>query len=129
MVTATTSSTTTAAATPATSSSAKAAASKIVSTLGAGSGVDVTTLATSLVEAEKAPRQAEINAKVTKAEGGISGYAAIKFVLGDLQTAFTNLKNQSAFSTLVPQISQPSAVSVSTSTSASPGTHSKKSSV
>ena len=123
MVTATTSSTSTATATPATSSSAKAAASKIVSTLGAGSGVDVTTLATSLVEAEKAPRQAEINAKVTKAEGGISGYAAIKFVLGDLQTAFTNLKNQSAFSTLVPQISQPSALSVTTTASASPGTH------
>ena len=123
MVTATTSTTSTAATTTATTTSAKAAAGKIVSTLGAGSGVDVASLATSLVAAEKAPRQAEIDAKVSKAEGGISGYAAIKFVLGDLQTAFTNLKNQSSFNTLVPQISQPNAVSVTTTASAATGSH------
>ena len=123
MVTATTSTSSTAATTTATTTSAKAAAGKIVSTLGAGSGVDVASLATSLVAAEKAPRQAEIDAKVSKAEGGISGYAAIKFVLGDLQTAFTNLKNQSSFNTLVPQISQPNAVSVSTTASAATGSH------
>ena len=123
MVTATTSTTSTASTTTATTSSAKTAAAKIVSTLGAGSGVDVTTLASSLVAAEKAPRQAEIDGKVAKAEGGISGYAAIKYVLGDLQTAFTNLKNQSSFNTLVPQISQPNAVSVTTSASASAGNH------
>jgi len=80
-------------------------------------------LANSLVEAEKAPRKAEIDAKVSKAEGSISGYAAMKFVLGDLQTAFTSLKNQSSFNTLVPQISQPNAVSVSTTASATTGSH------
>ena len=124
MVTATTSTTsTTSTATTATSTSAKTAAAGIISTLGTGSGVDVNALANGLVAAEKAPRQNELNAKVTKAESGISGYSAIKFVLNDLQTAFTNLKNQSSFSTLVPQISQPSAVSVTTTTTASPGTH------
>jgi flagellar hook-associated protein 2 len=92
--------------------------------LNAGSGVDVTSLATGLVDAEKAPRQAELDAKVSKAEGGISGYSAIKFVLGDLQTAFSNLKNQSSFNTLVPQISQPAAISVTTTTSATTGNHS-----
>ena len=123
MVTATTSSTSTAATTAATATSAKAAAGKIISTLSAGSGVDVNSLANSLVEAEKAPRKAEIDAKGTKAEGGISGYAAMKFVLGDLQTAFSSLKNQSSFNTLVPQISQPNAVSVTTTTSATTGSH------
>ena len=121
MVTATTSSTSTAAST---ATSAKAAAGKIISTLSAGSGVDVNSLANSLVEAEKAPRKAEIDARVAKAEGGISGYAAMKFVLGDLQTAFTSLKNQSSFNTLVPQISQPNAVSVTTTASATTGSHS-----
>ncbi len=122
MVTATSSTTSTAATTAATT--AKTSAASIISTLGAGSGVDVNALANGLVAAEKAPRQTAIEAKVTKAEGGISGYSAIKFVLNDLQTAFTNLKNQSSFSTLVPQISQPSAVSVTTTASASPGSHS-----
>ncbi len=119
MVTATSSTTSTAA----TATAAKAAAGKIISTLSAGSGVDVNSLANSLVEAEKAPRKAEIDARVAKAEGGISGYAAMKFVLGDLQSAFASLKNQSSFNTLVPQISQPNAVSVTTTTSATTGSH------
>ena len=128
MVTATTSSTTaatsaTSSGTPTGNAAAKSAAAKLISSLGSGSGVDVNSLANSLVEAEKAPRQAELNTKVTKAEGGISGYAAIKFVLGDLQTAFSNLKNQSSFNTLVPQNSQPSAVNVTTTATATTGSH------
>jgi flagellar capping protein FliD len=47
----------------------------------------------------------------------------MKFVLGDLQTAFSSLKNQSSFNTLVPQISQPNAVSVTTTASATTGSH------
>ena len=128
MVTATTSTTSNATAaatsgTPTGNAAAKSAAADLVKALGSGSGVDVNSLANSLVAAEKAPRKAEIDAKVAKAEGGISGYAAIKYVLGDLQTAFTNLKNESSFNTLVPQISQPNAVSVTTSASASAGNH------
>ena len=128
MVTATTSSTSaatsaTSSGTPTGNAAAKSAAAKLISSLGSGSGVDVNTLANSLVEAEKAPRQTELNTKVTKAEGGISGYAAIKFVLGDLQTAFSNLKNQSSFNTLVPQNSQPSAVNVTTTATATTGSH------
>ena len=128
MVTATTSTTSNATAaatsgTPTGNAAAKSAAADLVKALGSGSGVDVNSLANSLVAAEKAPRKAEIDAKVAKAEGGISGYAAIKYVLGDLQTAFSNLKNESSFNTLVPQISQPNAVSVTTSASASAGNH------
>ena len=128
MVTATTSTTSNAtvaatSGTPTGNAAAKSAAADLVKALGSGSGVDVNSLANSLVAAEKAPRKAEIDAKVAKAEGGISGYAAIKYVLGDLQTAFSNLKNESSFNTLVPQISQPNAVSVTTSASASAGNH------
>jgi flagellar hook-associated protein 2 len=128
MVTATTSTTsnaaiTAASGTPTGNEVAKTAAAGLIKALGSGSGVDVNSLATSLVAAEKAPRKAELDAKVAKAEGGISGYSAVKYVLGDLQTAFTNLKNESSFNTLVPQISQPNAISVTTSASASAGNH------
>jgi len=128
MVTATTPTTSNASVTAASGTStgnaaAKSASADLVKALGSGSGVDVNSLANSLVAAEKAPRKAEIDAKVAKAESGISGYAAIKFVLGDLQTAFTNLKNQSSFNTLVPQNSQPNAVSVNTTASATTGSH------
>jgi flagellar hook-associated protein 2 len=121
--TATSTATSTASATPTGNSAAKSAAAKLISSLGSGSGVDVNSLANSLVEAEKAPRQADLDTKVSKAEGGISGYAAIKFVLGDLQTAFTNLKNQSSFNTLVPQNSQPSAINLTTTATATTGSH------
>jgi flagellar hook-associated protein 2 len=59
-------------------------ATDAISALGAGSGVDVKSLATSLVDAERAPRKSAIEAKIKKSESGISGYGAIKFVLNDL---------------------------------------------
>lgn len=94
-----------------------------ISALGAGSGVDVKALATSLVDAERVPRKAAIDAKITKAEGGISGYSAIKYVLNDLKTAFLNLKDQSDFNSASPRISQPNSVAVSAG-SATTGIHS-----
>jgi len=100
------------------------ASTDIISTLGAGSGVDVKSLANSLVEAEKAPRKAAIEAKIKKTEGGVSGYAAIKFVLNDLKTAFSNIKDQSAFNAVVPRVSQASAIGVTATASASTGSHS-----
>jgi flagellar hook-associated protein 2 len=99
-------------------------ATNLVSALGAGSGMDVKALATSLVEAEKAPRQAAIEAKIKKSENGISGYAAIKFVMDGLKTALTDLKDQSDFNTQNPRNSQPGAIAVSASGQARTGAHS-----
>ena len=98
-------------------------ATDAISALGAGSGVDVKALATSLVDAEKAPRKTAIDAKIKKSESGISGYAALKFVLGDLKTAFSNIKDQSAFNTVIPRVSQASAMNVTASATASAGSH------
>lgn len=94
-----------------------------ITALGAGSGVDVKTLAQSLVDAEKSPRKTLIDNKIKKSEGGVSGYAALKYVLNDLKTAFSNLKDQSSFNTLVPRVSQASAISVTTTATASAGSH------
>lgn len=80
-----------------------------ISALGAGSGVDVKSLAQSLVDAEKSPRKAAIDAKIKKSEGGISGYGAVKFVLNDLKTAFSNLKDLSDFNTVTTKNSQSTA--------------------
>jgi len=99
-------------------------ATDAISALGAGSGVDVKSLANSLVEAERAPRKAVLEKKIQASEGGISGYAAIKFVLGDISTAFSALKNQSAFNVMTTRNSQPSAFAVTTSTGTATGSHS-----
>ena len=98
--------------------------SNAITALGAGSGMDVQSLATNLVEAERAPRKAVIQTKITKSESGISGYAAVKFVLGDLKNAFSNIKDQSDFNAMTTRVSQSSAMAVTTTATASTGSHS-----
>jgi flagellar hook-associated protein 2 len=99
-------------------------ATDVISAFGAGSGVDVKSLANSLVDAERQPRKTALDEKIKKSENGISGYAAIKFVLDGLKTALTDLKDQSDFNTQNPRNSQPSAIAVTGSGQASAGSHS-----
>lgn len=106
-------------ATTATTSTANA-----ITALGAGSGMDVQSLATNLVEAERAPRKAVIEKKITQSENGISGYAAVKFVLNDLKTAFSGIKDQSDFNAMNTRVSQSAAMAVTTTATASTGSHS-----
>ena len=94
-----------------------------VTALGAGSGVDIAALAKSLVEAERAPAKAVIDKKVTAATNSVSGYAAIKYVLDNLKTAFADLKDQSDFSSITPSNSQPTALSVTAGATALSGRH------
>ena len=94
-----------------------------VTALGAGSGVDIAALAKSLVDAERAPAKAVIDKKVTAATNSVSGYAAIKYVLDNLKTAFADLKDQSDFGSLAPSISQPSALSVAAGATTAAGSH------
>ena len=107
----------------ATAAANRAAAQKIMTSMSAGSGVDVASLAQNLVDAERIPQENAINAKITKNESRISGYAAMSFVLSQVQTALTDLKDQKNFNSLSVDNSQPAAFSVTTSTSAAMGSH------
>lgn len=101
----------------------KAAAQKLVTSLGAGSGVDVSALAQNLVDAERVPKENAINAKITKNESRISGYAAMSFVLSGVQSALTALKDQNNFNALSVSNSSSSAFSVTTSATGAAGSH------
>lgn len=101
----------------------KANAQKILTSLGAGSGVDVASLAQSLVDAEKLPQENALNAKITKNESRISGFSAVSFVLSELQTAMTALKDQNSFNSLTPNNSNTSAFNVTVGASASATAH------
>ena len=98
-------------------------ATDTISALGAGSGVDVKSLATNLVEAERAPRKAVLEKKIKASEGGISGYGAIKFVLGDLNSAFGALKNQSTFNVTSTRNSHPTSFAITSTTKTLAGSH------
>ena len=78
----------------------KANAQKIMTSLGAGSGIDVTTLAQDLVNAEKIPKQNEINNKISKNDARVKGYSAIMFMMTELNKAFTALKDRNSFNSL-----------------------------
>lgn len=98
-------------------------ATSTITALGAGSGVDIKALAQSLTDAEGTPAKAVINKKITQSTANISGYAALKYVVGNLKTAFADLKNQSSFNSIAPANSQPTALSVVASTQAATGSH------
>ena len=96
----------------------------IVNTLGAGSGIDVKSLAQSLVDAEKNPRKERIDAKIKQSEARITGYGAMKYALSELKTAFEKLNDASDFSSIKPSNTQPSALSITSSSSAESGSYS-----
>lgn len=96
----------------------------LISALGAGSGVDVKALAQSLVDAEKTPRKDAIDKKIAKSEARISGYGALKFVVGEIKTKFAALDDLGDFSAMTVSNSQSAAFSVSTSATVKGGSHS-----
>lgn len=98
--------------------------SNLLAAVGAGSGIDTKSLAQNLANAEIAPRQDQINTKITKTEAKISAYGYIKTALADLQTAFASLNDTSDFSSLKPSNTQPSAFSVTSTSTASAGNYS-----
>ncbi len=101
----------------------KASAQKLITSLSAGSGVDVSALAQNLVDAEKAPQANAINAKITKNEARVSGYSALSFVLDGVKTALTALKDQNSFNSVTAGNSNTSAFSVTAGATAVAGTH------
>jgi flagellar hook-associated protein 2 len=117
-----TASTSTTAATSTTSKTT--AAAKIVSAMGAGSGIDTQALAASLIAAERAPRADAINKNISKNEALVSGYSAVKYALSNLQTAFDALKDKSDYTSITVSNSNTSAFTATAGTSASAGTHS-----
>jgi flagellar hook-associated protein 2 len=100
------------------------ATSSIVNTLGAGSGIDVKSLAQSLVDAEKTPKKERIEAKITRSEARITGYSAIKYALSELKTAFGKLNDASDFSSIQATNTQPAAFGVTAGSTADAGSYS-----
>ena len=101
----------------------KANAQKILTSLSAGSGVDVASLAQNLVNAEKVPQENAINAKIAKNDSKVSGLSAVMFMMSELKTAMSALKDKDNFNSLTLANTNTSAVNVVASTSAAAGDH------
>ena len=64
-----------------------------LSAFGAGSGINTTEVVNSLVEAERAPLQADLDRMKEKADLKISAYGVVKSALNDLRSAFDKLND------------------------------------
>ncbi len=101
----------------------KAAAQRLLSSLNAGSGVDVAALAQNLVDAERVPKENAINAKITKNENKISGLSAVMFMMNELKAKLEGLKDKTSYNALTASNSNASALNVTTTNAAIAGTY------
>ena len=104
--------------------SAANAKAGIINKLGSGSGIDVASLAQSLVDAEKAPRTEAINKNISKNQAVISGFSAVKYALTNVQAAFDDLKDKSDFLSIKASTNQSNVFTPSATSSAVPANHS-----
>lgn len=94
-----------------------------ISALGTGSGVDIKTLAQSLVDAEKVPKQKIIQERIDKTELRISGYSTVSFALDQLKGALEALKMPASFQSVTAVSSQPAVVGLSATGAVTTGSH------
>ena len=87
-------------------------ASKVINTLGNGSGIDFTQLARDLADAEKAPRESRITAATEAAEAKISAFAVLKYNVQLLIDQFNALNDASELATPKATSSDTTVVSV-----------------
>ncbi len=69
----------------------------IISSLGAGSGINTKSLVSGLVEVERAPVQNRLDAKQEKLEAQISAYGTLKSSLSEFQSAMSALADNDTF--------------------------------
>jgi flagellar hook-associated protein 2 len=101
-----------------------AADTNLITALGAGSGVDIKALAKGLTDAEKAPKQQAIQSKIDKSEAKISGYSAMMAGLDIFKQAVDGIDSTTDFASTAVRNSNTAAFTASTTSLASPASHS-----
>jgi len=94
-----------------------------ISSPGVGSGLDVNSLVTKLVAAERAPKQNQIDAQRTQYTAQVSAIGKLKSSLSALQTALAGLADGSAFSKFLATSSATTHFSASVDATASAGNY------
>lgn len=94
-----------------------------LSSQGLGSGLDIASLVSKLVAAEKAPRQTQITRAQTAAVTTISALGSLKGAMGAFNEALTALKSESVFQARSANASNPDIFTATAGTSALSGTY------
>ncbi|RDI97725.1 flagellar capping protein [Dyella solisilvae] len=110
-----------------TSTGTSSSSSGTISSLGIGSGLDVNSIVTALVNARKAAPQQQITDRTTQTNNLLTGLSSLNSALGGIQSALATLTSINTFSsynaTLTPTGSSSGIGSVTTMSSAQAGTY------
>jgi len=104
-------------------STASKAGTAAIASLGTGSGMDVKSVAQAIVDSQKVPLSDAINKKIDQSNAKISGYSAIRYVLDQLKTAFSDLNQTTDLNAVSVGNSQTSAFTATATSSAAAGNH------
>jgi len=94
-----------------------------LTTNGLGSGLDVNSLVTQLVQAERAPTANRITARESKVQSRLSAYGGLRATVAEFQDTLKKLQSEAVFKARTAQVSNESLVKASASPQATPGTY------
>lgn len=101
-----------------------AGSSAILSSLGVGSGLDVNSIINALVNAKAAGPRQQISSQSTQLQAQEAGLTALSTALGSMQDALTTLGSVTTYTTYTSTLGNTAVGSVTTQSSAQPGTYS-----
>lgn len=88
-----------------------------------GSGLDIDSIVTKMVAAEKAPKMDQLNATQTKATAQLTAIGSLKGAISEFQTALTTLNSPTSFQARAVTLSKSDYLTATASTSASIGSY------
>lgn len=88
-----------------------------------GSGLDIDSIVTKMVAAEKAPKLDQLNATQTKATAQLTAIGSLKSAISEFQTALTTLNSPTSFQARAVTLSKSDYLTATASTSASVGSY------
>ncbi|MES3041104.1 MAG: flagellar filament capping protein FliD [Pseudomonadota bacterium] len=92
-----------------------------LTTNGLGSGLDVNSLVTQLVQAERAPAASRISSRETKVQSRLSAYGSLRSTVAEFQATLKKLQSESAFKARTAQVSNDTLIKATAGTQAATG--------
>lgn len=91
--------------------------------LGVGSGIDISSIVTALVDAERAPKTAQLDRLEKKSTSTLSAVGTLRSALSEFQTSLTALNKPSLYSTRTANLSASGNLTVAASETAASGSY------
>ncbi|WP_295872320.1 flagellar filament capping protein FliD [uncultured Zhongshania sp.] len=93
---------------------------------GIGSGLDINSIVSQLVAAERSPVETRLNSKESLIQARLSAFGSLKSALTNFKASLSTLKNPESFTKRSATVGDPTVFSATTTATAAPGTYSVK---